>query len=242
MDIEIIMSKVSTDSFILHSRAYKESSLILNLFSKSYGRFSIVAKGIKRKNNQALRAILQPFNYLEIEHVGRGELKTFCNAELKSPSVKFPNRALACGYYINELILRSVEEGQEYSSLFEHYKKIIETLQSSGQYAALLRSFEVQLLTALGIAPQWDLDISGNKINSRSKYEFMLEQGFKLIVQNTLNKSAYSGNHEFDGASILALGSDDFSYTDLKACQRITQLLLRQVIGDKPLQSRKLWV
>lgn len=238
------MVKTLATSFILHSRPFKETSLLLSLFSKEFGRFSLIAKGIKRKNSQALRAILQPFSLLEIEYTGRSELKTLCHAELVAGQTRMPNKALACGYYLNELIMRSIQEWQEFPDLFACYKQSVFKLQSNLEpetlnptllnYAAILRNFEVSLLSELGVAPAWDVDVSGAEICADAYYHFIVEQGFELIEKES--PRAYSGQ------AILNLGRSEFSAESVKSSQHISQMLLRQIIGDKPLESRKLWL
>lgn len=242
--MKTISKKTLSISFLLHAQAYKETSLILRLFSKEFGRFSVIAKGVKRKQNQALRAILQPFVLLEIEIVGRGEIKTLCNAQALS-RVALPNRALACGYYMNELIMRSTQEWQELSPLFLEYEEAIYGLSqedslsitendSTTKYSAVLRKFEVRLLDELGIAPQWFLDTNEQTIQPNSYYQYINEHGFSKIKEKV--------NSSFSGSSILALGNGKFSKKDLKESQKLTQQMLREVIGNRPLESRKLWL
>ena len=241
------MNKKSTECYILHTRPFKETSLILNLFSRQQGRFSLLAKGVKRKNAQAKRAILQPFHLLDIEYVGRGDLKILSNVELKkSASVSEPiglsNRALACGYYLNELLIRSIQEWQEFEGLFQVYDKSLKALESSLEYSAILRNFEVSLLEELGVAPQWLVDVKGETICSGNRYHFNPEQGFELIEKNSESDYLYEQNSGFSGDAILSLGNGHYKQEVSKKCQQITQMILREIIGDKPLESRKLWL
>lgn len=241
------MNKKSTECYILHARPFKETSLILNLFSQQYGRFSLLAKGIKRKNCQAQRAILQSFNLLDIEFVGRGELKILSNVELKkNVSVSEPNilsnRALACGYYLNELLIRSIQEWQEFERLFQIYDKSLKALKSNLEYSAILRNFEVSLLEELGVAPQWQVDVKGDAICSEKRYHFSSEQGFELIEKNSELNYIYEMESGYSGDAILSLGNGHYKPEVTKICQKITQMMLREIIGDRPLESRKLWL
>lgn len=241
------MNKKSTECYILHTRPFKETSLILNLFSQQQGRFSLLAKGVKRKNAQAKRAILQPFNLLDIEYVGRGELKILSNVELrKSVSESDPgslsNRALACGYYLNELLMRSLQEWQEFEWLFQVYDESLTALKCSLEYSAILRNFEVSLLEELGVAPPWQVDIKGETICGDKRYHFNPEQGFEIIEKNSGLNYLYELDSGFSGDAILSLGNGHYKPEVTKKCQQITQMMLREIIGDKPLESRKLWL
>jgi len=241
------VEKKVSNIYILHTRPFKETSLLLNVFGENIGRFSLVAKGVKRKKAQALKAILQPFNLLSIEFTGRGELKTLCHAEPINQPSRMPSRALACGYYLNELLLRSTQEWQEFPELFIYYQHTLKNLHSdcesdSVDYAHYLRNFEVQLLAELGVSPDWQSDIDGSEIRPNSAYQFIVEQGFMLVNSGPANGQPNLTSHQFLGQSIIDLGRGEYHKASLKSSQRVTQLLLRQIIGTKPLESRKLWI
>jgi len=244
------MHKNKITCYLLHSRPFKETSLIVNLFSCEQGRLSVVAKGIKRKASQGLRAVLQPFSLLEIEYSGRGNLKTLCQVECLESWQASSNRVLACGYYLNELIMRSTEEWQESEELFNYYRSSLAQLQllsdqQSIALAPVLRNFEVALLTQLGLAPDWTSDISNQAIVAENLYHFVIDQGFeKLVTDTDLHrvsepKVRYAS---WSGDAILSLSKGDYKTEVLQACQRLTQQLLLPVIGDKPIVSRKMWL
>ncbi|MCF6193983.1 MAG: DNA repair protein RecO [Kangiellaceae bacterium] len=240
------MQKILSESYLLHTQPFKETSLILRMFGKHQGRFSLVAKGVKRKPSQSIRAILQPFRLLQVEFTGKSELKTLCSVEIGEQKIHstLSNRGLACGYYLNELLIRATEEWQESPKLFESYQKSLRLLQidlntnqsSSDGQAEILRAFEVALLTDSGVAPEWAFDSIGNKIESSGLYHYIDEQGFSKV------KDASSYNLGFKGESLIALGTGEYKKALLKDCQQITQMLVRKIIGNKPLESRKLWI
>lgn len=239
-------------TFIIHSRAFKETSLLLSVFSENNGRFNLIAKGVKRKNSQGLRAILQPFNALNIEFTGRGDLKTLCYAELFRTEIslennnakqhKLPARALACGYYLNELLMRSLQDWEAFPRLFESYQYSLQDLCQSDHYSNILRKFEVVLLEELGVSPTWDIDIQGEEICEEYHYRFIPEEGFELVKKKVNLTFKETNENHFTGQTILSLGCGIILPETIKSSQKITQMLLCQIIGDKPLQSRKLWI
>jgi len=235
------MSMQQAKCFVLHSSPFKETSLLVRIFSQQHGRFSIVAKGIKRKSSQATRAILQPFNLLNIDYTGRSDLKNLCHAELVTAYENMPNRSLACGYYINELLVRSLQEWQDFPLLFELYQKTIEALKSSNDYVALLRDFEADLLAELGVAPTWELDAQGVKICSHSYYHFVENKGFQPVNKESDITSCQLQDKKYIGQAILNFANRTYPKESSKVSQQISQKLLRQVIGERPLESRKLW-
>jgi len=229
----------TTKCFVLHSRPYRETSLLIDFFSLSVGRFSVVAKGIKQKKSQNQRAVLQPFSLINIEYTGRSELKVLCHAELTEQPSRLPTRAIACGYYINELLMRSLQSWQEIPSLFESYSLALSKLKSDVDLASTLRNFEVSLLSELGVAPDWQYDIHGNLIEAKSYYFFNSEHGFEKSERTRFTERELNS---YSGLAILDLNRGIYHLESAKESQSITQMLLRQIIGQRPLESRKLWV
>ncbi len=238
------MQQQTTKAYVLHSRPFKETSLILHCFTQDFGSISVIAKGIKRKNAQAKRAILQPFILLQIYITGKGELKTLCDSEfiqLKiQPQTQLKGNALACCYYLNELILRSLKEWQEYPELFDVYADLIQHFEvcKKEEMPIMLRNFEISLITLLGLSPDWQYDIEDVEIDKSSHYEYIIENGFRKIKQ----LSHYPSKNIFSGNTLTSIGKRDFLNIDLKECQRITQQLIRPLIGNRPLESRKIWI
>jgi len=232
------------DAFILHSKPYQETSAIFQVFTKESGRISLLAKGVRNKKSQARKAILQPFNLLSLSYVGRGDLKTLVECELikqQASNMYLNNESLACGYYLNELIIRALPEWESYSTLFELY---CEAISSFGKHSlqSILRKFEVELLTELGLAPDWRYDSFEKPIESGKEYYFIDDRGFIVAEDNPEYRT--SSSPVYTGKSILALSAEQAASSNednLKASQKLTQRLLRQVIGDRPLQSRKMW-
>ncbi len=241
------------DAFVIHQRPYQETSSIVHFFSQQKGRVSLIAKGLRAKKSQARKAILQPFNCISLSYAGRGELKVLTQCQLTheaSQLNKLTDDHLACGFYLNEIIYRALPEHEPFPQLFNDYEAALKQLNRQLPMPQILRNFETSLLANLGIAPDWKHDIDGNKINPNLDYWFIDEQGF-IAVQNNLSSRSkqavseqsvrYESRPTYSGRVLLALNDKSLQQIDLKAAQQLTQRLLRQVIGLKPLQSRKLW-
>lgn len=225
-------------AYVLHTKAFQESSLIIQLFSQEFGRLSVLAKGVKGKRSQARKAILQPFQEIFAEIVGRGELKTLAHCELSNPSLNYAmslkHKSLVCAYYANELIGRALPEHQEYLSIYTAYGELLARLNSNQNLAMGLRRFEMSLLTSIGIAPDCQVDLDEQPICAEKFYLLLPQTGFKLANKTELQQA-------FCGGAVLALDGRDANSRELKQAQQITRLLLAEVIGNRPLQSRKMW-
>src|SRR5689334_3379961 len=90
----------SQPGFVLHSYPYKETSLIVELFSRDYGRVPLVAKGAKRPHSK-LRGVLQTFQPLSVSWSGKSEVRTLTGAEWVGGMLPLEKSALLCGFYLN---------------------------------------------------------------------------------------------------------------------------------------------
>ncbi|GIT25744.1 MAG: hypothetical protein CM1200mP41_17880 [Gammaproteobacteria bacterium] len=96
---------VNEPAFLLHRRPYTESSVLIDLFSRHHGRMVLIAKGA-RKLKSRWRGALWPFQPLIAAWSGRGEVKTVTGMDGEGSSYGLRGKALYCGYYMNELVLR----------------------------------------------------------------------------------------------------------------------------------------
>lgn len=90
-------------AFVLHSRPWSETSLMLDVFTEESGRVRLVAKGARSKRSN-LKGALQPFTPLLVRFGGRGEVKTLRSAEAVSLALPLSGITLYSGLYVNELI------------------------------------------------------------------------------------------------------------------------------------------
>ena len=106
--------------FVLHSYPYRETSLIVEVFSRDHGRIGLVAKGARRPMSQ-LRGVLMAFQPLLIDWSGGGEMKTLVRAEWQGGQPLLGGQALLCAYYLNELLMRLLPREDPHPVLFRAY-------------------------------------------------------------------------------------------------------------------------
>ncbi|BBU81863.1 hypothetical protein EIMP300_32630 [Escherichia coli] len=136
--------------FVLHSRPWSETSLMLDVFTEESGRVRLVAKGARSKRS-TLKGALQPFTPLLLRFGGRGEVKTLRSAEAVSLALPLSGITLYSGLYINELLSRVLEYETRFSELFFDYLHCIQSLAGvTGTPEPALRRFELALLGHLG--------------------------------------------------------------------------------------------
>ncbi len=121
-------------AFVLHSRPWSETSLMLDVFTEESGRVRLVAKGARSKRS-TLKGALQPFTPLLLRFGGRGEVKTLRSAEAVSLALPLSGITLYSGLYINELLSRVLEYETRFSELFFDYLHCIQSLAGGHWYA-----------------------------------------------------------------------------------------------------------
>ena len=138
-------------AFVLHTRHYRDSSLLLDVFTAQCGRISLVAKGARRPvRGRANAAILQPFIPLLLSFSGRSELKTLTGSEVAGQTQALKGDRLFSGIYLNELMIRLLHQQDAHPSLFVAYGNAVASLGSAESMDDVLRRFEFSLLQELG--------------------------------------------------------------------------------------------
>jgi DNA repair protein RecO (recombination protein O) len=220
-------------AYILHGRAYRDTSLLLDVFTQEYGRLSLVARGV-RAGKMRLRSILQPFIPLLLSIQGQSELKTLISAEVAGTVLQLRGDCLLSGFYLNELLIRSIQKEDAHPELFFFYKNTLNTFQGKIVPEKCLRLFELKLLSELGYAIQLKQDCMGNPIELDALYLFYPDQGFKL------NPDPHLGG--FKGRYLLDIASEQFEYIEtLAVAKRVTRFALATFLGISDVASRKLF-
>lgn len=219
------------EGYILHARPWRDTSLLLEVFLREGGRRGVIARGAR--GNSRLRARLQPFRRVWLDLGGRGELAQLRAAEeLAGPPRLAGGRVLACGYYLNELLLRLLPREDAHPELFDRYAEALESLGGGAPEAPILRLFEKQLLEALGWAPAWDDCADGTPVEAEGMYHVHPESGVCRAEGSPAAVRGLSLLH-------LAAGRCDDPAT-AREIRLILHGLLAPHLGPRPLRSREL--
>ena len=163
-------------AFVLHAYPYRETSLVVETFTRSFGRVPLVAKGAKRPRS-ALRGLLRAFQPLLLTWGGKSELRTLHKAEWQGGQMALQGTALICGFYLNELLVRLLHRHDPHEQLFAYYQETLEALSSEKDYIPLLRRFEQRMLRELGYALTLDHDVaSGKPTDPNEDYCYEIER------------------------------------------------------------------
>jgi len=220
----------NTPAFLIHRRMYQGSSLLLDFFTKDFGRLRLVARGARKSKTS-----LQMFQCLSISFKGKGELKNLSQWEIADKPRRILGDDLILGMYVNELILRLLPENDEYSEIFHAYWNFLSNLKSlnSNEKEYALRDFENQMLEDLGYGIDFSSDMNDEPINENLNYEFIEHQGFST-----------SDNGLIPGKILVNLLRRENIVTDtneLSILKKMNRKRLKSLLGDKPLKSKELF-
>ena len=121
--------------YVLHTYPYRETSLILQVWTEKHGRVGLVAKGARRPKSPS-RSVLTPFQLLSLSWFGRGELRTLKTAEPASPCTPLGGQSLLSAFYLNELLLKLTTRDDPHEGLFAAYDEAITRLRALSRAAA----------------------------------------------------------------------------------------------------------
>lgn len=229
-------------AYILHKRPYRETSSILDVLTKDYGRVSLMARGSRGARSKIAGNLLL-FTPLVISWQGKGSLpylKSVERADLKSPQLR--NKSLLSAMYINELLIYLLHKDDVHESIFEHYHHCLYLLENDENMEISLRKFEIKLLELLGFALNFHADAdTGEAIQADVAYQYFLEHG------PVLYRGGKAGNlPQISGACLLALESEAYpsiaeNPQHLAETKRLMRYVINHHLGHKKLKSRELF-
>jgi DNA repair protein RecO (recombination protein O) len=255
-------------AFVLHNRAYRETSLIIEVFGRDTGRFALVAKGVRRPKS-ALRGMLQSFHPLLLSWSGSGELGLLTGAEPDGYMRPLAGKALFSGLYINELLMRLMYRHDPHPELFHYYRDAIEALnQAQGTDESM---------DGRGTSPGTDEVGRSRTPEPRAKQDARAEAVLRIFEKQMLESIGYgllldrdidSGEpihgdctyrYELDrgptslatrdgdgvrvaGETLLSLARESLeTERALDEAKQLMRAVLRRYLGDKPLATRSLF-
>ena len=230
--------------WLLHSRPYRDTSMLLDFFTEESGRVSAIARGIRNPKAKH-KALLQPFIPLYISLSGRSELQNLRQVEARSPALFLKGESLFSALYVNELMVRLVAGHEKDRELFGAYSSVLLELSAGVEIEPLLRSFELRLLENLGYGLQLSHEAdSDNPVVSEGWYYLQSDGGFvrQLQVAELGAGADPSMDKLYSGIELQNIGRADFSRANTrKVAKRLLRFVLQQHLSERPLGSRELF-
>ena len=222
--------------WVLHTRPYRETSLLVEALTRDHGRVGLVARGARGPTSR-VRGLLQPLQPLLLSWVGLGELCTLTGAEPRDMPPVIPATCLSHTFYLQELILRLLHRNDPHPGLFDVYGQALTNLSDASVPAeSALRVFENALLHELGYGLVLDHEVGeGNPIKADQRYTYRLEHGPVCGV-------AEEPGIAVSGAALQALASGRVREREhLREIKQLMRATLSLYLGERPLKSRELF-
>lgn len=228
------MSSALGPAYVLHSRAYRDSSALVDLLTLHQGLQRVVWRGAR---GQRRKLTPQPFVPLLVGMTGRSELKTLTQAEVAGGFALLQGELLFSGLYLNELLVRLLRPGDAQPLLFAGYQQALEHLAQGAAVEPILRRFEWQLLDILGYGFSLTEDANGRPIDAQRRYVWHATDGLQPLADPLLSDGG------LPGSALLAMAVDDWQQANtLRAAKRLMRQALGAHLGDRPLVSRQLFI
>lgn len=228
-------------AYVLHLKPYKDSSLLLDVFSAKHGRVGLVANGVRKKKGR-WQSLLQPFVPIIVSWRGRSELQTVTDVEAAGDAAALSGRFLLSAFYVNELLTYFLHRHDASPDLFECYHTLIHQLATLDNGPSdfqlleiLLRSFEKRLLdeTGYGLGIECCAD-TGEEIKPGLTYRYVFGVGPAITYEA-------AGDGVFSGESLIALQQGRLDTPDiLRDAKRLLKSVIDRQLDGRPLKSRKL--
>lgn len=221
--------------YILHRRSYRESSLLIEIFTPDFGRLVLIAKGCRREKSR-VRGLFLPFKPLLLSWTGKGELPILTSIEQTEFCPQLNAPSVVCGYYINELILKLLHRHDPHKLLYDRYQQSIFELFDNKKPHSTLRIFEKYLLQEIGFGLVLDHDVeSGEIIVEEQNYQYFPRKG--PVATHAVNSEH---GYIIAGSTLIALRKEEFaSEQEQFQAQRLTRLLIDTQLNGKELRSRR---
>ncbi len=226
-------------AYVLHRRPYRESSFLVELFSSEHGRFTVIAKGVRKARSYS-QGLLQPFVPLLVSWSGKGELMMLNEVEPNGEGKRLQGECLFAGFYLNELLMYLLQKWDAHPGLYTVYENTLTALQTPSLEQRVLRLFEKRLLEELGYGLLLKADAAlQQQIVPEQYYRFVPEQGFVVTDSQDTSQSGVV----FLGKSLLAIAKEEWQDEEsLRDAKRLIRLLLTPLLGSRLLHSRRLFV
>jgi len=223
-----------TSAFVLHQRPFRETSALVDVISRDYGRISMVARGV-RKQSKCQSNALQLFQPIWLNWSGHGELVTLNQAETAGAAFRLVGKASLCGLYLNELLVKLLPAHEAEPAVYDAYQTALGALQQQHNEQIVLRLFEKQLLSQLGYGLALTQDIHGQALFDGAYYCYLPETGPDR--RDSQNSEAF-----ISGRSLRILNDEHgFDEVSLKEIKILMRTVINFYLGGRPLHSRQLF-
>ncbi len=221
-------------AYVLHRRAYKETSALIEALTLNHGRVSLVGKGAYRSGKRGFS--IEPFCALRLSWVGREGLVTLTSMEMDRYRRNTDPIDTLCGLYLNELTVNLMPRHVPNPEFYRCYEDTLSQLSEKGNTELALRKFEFNLLSAIGYGLQLEYDSENDQaVSAELHYTYHNEKGPVACRPNPSKRDVISGR------TLIALRSwDSIDAAMMREIRQLLQAVLSYHLNGKRLYTRSI--
>ncbi len=181
---------LKTEGIVLREMKYRDTSKILTIFTKDYGKLSVMARGALKPKSQLI-ANTQVFSYNEYQLYSGRNFYYLNQAYILDSFYSIRDRIerVVYGQYILELLDKSMESEQVNERAFMLVLKTLQILSGlDSDFLKLITAFELKYISFLGYRPSLNKCVHCN-CTDKLIYFSIHEGG--LVCSSCIYESSY---------------------------------------------------
>jgi DNA repair protein RecO (recombination protein O) len=175
----------TSEGIVLARKNFGEADRILVLYTKNFGRISLIAKGVRRPKSRK-RGHIEVFNHVRFQGVsGRGiDIMTEAEVIDDFKEVRQTLKKISLAYYLAEVLGRITHENEPNEDLFNLILTSFTKLKTTKALKALRLNFITELLILMGYWPEGrDLPDPDEKLEEVIERQIASERVGKRMIQ-----------------------------------------------------------
>ena len=166
---------VETEAVVLHSIDFRDTSKIVTVYARKFGKIKIVAKGVKNQKTNKFGSSLEPMTHssIVIYKKDQKELHLLSKSEIVSPLNRIQNSSekMFTGLAIVELMNMVMHDEEENEKLFSLLVRSLRTIDTSDSNSSnVLIAFFVKMFDQFGFGLTLDSCVSCNRRTEENDY------------------------------------------------------------------------
>lgn len=241
------MSIEKTEGIVIRQADFSESSRVVTLFTRDYGKISAVAKGAKRLKS-AFHAAIDLLTQSRVLFIRKMSASLDILTEADMISRFFPEgpqqlTALYCGYYVAELLAGLTEDYDPHPVLYDETVLMLNRLQQTEQPQQMMLHYELTILREIGQLPTFDACLVCDKpITGTGDAIFLISQGGVICqncrqenyTQNQLQSSSIAALQTLSNSSIAEVDALVLSKQQKREIRSVMSSIISATIGRRP--------
>ncbi len=144
----------SSEGIVLARKNFGEADRILSIYSKSLGRITLIAKGVRRTKSRK-RGHIEVFNYIKFQAASGRGIGIMTEAEVidNFSEIRKSLKKISLAYYLSEVIGRITHDEVSNIELFDTILFTFEKLKTTKALRKLRTAFITKVLIILGFWP-----------------------------------------------------------------------------------------